>query len=99
MGLTAIRIYMLGGFLYNRVFNSSRGLRGLEQLPNYAVWHAIYVFFSTCFLTVFDVVTCRRGAVRRRGDISLDSEEYNIRTQLFDSDSDSDDAQPLSRRS
>ncbi|KAJ2457771.1 Cation-independent mannose-6-phosphate receptor CI-MPR, partial [Coemansia sp. RSA 2337] len=31
-------VYILGGFLYNRVFNLSSGLRGIEQLPNYRFW-------------------------------------------------------------
>ncbi|KAI8323989.1 mannose 6-phosphate receptor domain-containing protein [Martensiomyces pterosporus] len=86
-------LYILGGFLYNRVLNSSRGLRGLEQLPNYNLWHGIYLFFHRIFVSAADAVTGRRGA------LSVDSAEHNIRNELFDSDDDGDgDALPFTRR-
>ncbi|KAJ2551468.1 Cation-independent mannose-6-phosphate receptor CI-MPR [Coemansia sp. RSA 1933] len=82
-------IYMLGGFLYNRVLNMSSGLRGIEQLPNYRFWRAIYLFGKHIVVGVasgimFVVDFARR---HRTGLIRIDSAELNMRSQIFDSTS------------
>ncbi|KAJ2862527.1 Cation-independent mannose-6-phosphate receptor CI-MPR [Coemansia erecta] len=81
-------IYMLGGFLYNRVLNMSSGLRGIEQLPNYIFWRAIYLFGKRIAVGVAGgttyVVDLARG--RRRGLIRIDSAELNMRNEIFDSE-------------
>ncbi|KAJ1907079.1 Cation-independent mannose-6-phosphate receptor CI-MPR [Coemansia sp. IMI 209127] len=81
-------IYMLGGFLYNRVLNMSSGLRGIEQLPNYIFWRAIYLFGKRIVVGVASgtmyVVDLARG--RRRGLIRIDSAELNMRSEIFDSE-------------
>ncbi|KAJ1663709.1 Cation-independent mannose-6-phosphate receptor CI-MPR [Coemansia sp. RSA 1646] len=80
-------IYMLGGFLYNRVLNMSSGLRGIEQLPNYRFWRAIYLFGKRVVVSAVSgamyVVDLVRG--RPRGLIRIDSAELNMRSEIFDS--------------
>ncbi|KAJ1963216.1 Cation-independent mannose-6-phosphate receptor CI-MPR [Dipsacomyces acuminosporus] len=84
-------LYILGGFLYNRVLNSSRGLRGFEQLPNYDMWHAIFLFFRRISIYVADGVAHVGNAIAgRRGVIRIDSAEQDMRNELFDSGSESE---------
>ncbi|KAJ2005713.1 Cation-independent mannose-6-phosphate receptor CI-MPR [Coemansia thaxteri] len=100
-------VYILGGFLYNRVFNLSSGLRGIEQLPNYRFWRGIYVFFRRAILLVADGVADLVDAARgRRGAIRIDAAEHSIRNEIFasaagegDSDNEGDsDAMPFTLR-
>ncbi|KAJ2718535.1 hypothetical protein GGI07_005707 [Coemansia sp. Benny D115] len=94
-------IYILGGFLYNRVWNSSSGLRGLEQLPNYRFWRSIFVFIQSAVAYVADgaVGLVYRILGRRRNAIRIDSAEHSFRNELFDSDEyDEEDALPIARR-
>ncbi|KAJ2746280.1 Cation-independent mannose-6-phosphate receptor CI-MPR [Coemansia sp. BCRC 34301] len=88
-------VYVLGGFLYNRVFNLSSGLRGIEQLPNYRFWRGAY-------LLVVDGATCLTDSVRgRRGPIHIDAAEHSIHNEIFASNDDDDeynDALPFAQR-
>ncbi|PIA16998.1 mannose 6-phosphate receptor domain-containing protein [Coemansia reversa NRRL 1564] len=92
-------IYLLGGFLYNRVLNMSSGLRGMEQFPNYRLWHSIYLGCKrvitragTGILYITDTIHGRRGAIR------IDDAEHNIRGELFGTDDDDQDMLPISQR-
>ncbi|KAJ1849831.1 Cation-independent mannose-6-phosphate receptor CI-MPR [Coemansia sp. RSA 486] len=93
-------IYILGGVLYNRVLNSTSGLRGLEQLPNYRFWRAIVVFFRDAALAAADgvVLLVNKLRGRRRNAIRIDEVEHSFRREIFDSDSDDEDALPISHR-
>lgn len=94
-------LYILGGFLYNRVSSPGRGLRGIEQLPNYRFWLSICQFIKRSVLVVVDGLSSLTRAVtgRRRGAIRIDEAEYNIRHEIFDSaDEDEGDALPFVRR-
>ncbi|KAJ2453484.1 Cation-independent mannose-6-phosphate receptor CI-MPR [Coemansia sp. RSA 2336] len=84
-------IYMLGGFLYNRVLNTSSRLRGLEQLPNYRLWRGIFLAGKFVVVSVYsgvvhvvDTVSGRRGAIR------IDDADYNMRNEIFHSDDEQD---------
>ncbi|KAJ2780792.1 Cation-independent mannose-6-phosphate receptor CI-MPR [Coemansia javaensis] len=99
-------IYMLGGFLYNRVLNTSQGLRGIEQLPNYRLWRGIYLAArrvaagaASGVLYLVDAASGRRGAIR------IDDAEHSIRAELFgpdddyyDDDDDGPEVLPIARR-
>ncbi|KAJ2800574.1 Cation-independent mannose-6-phosphate receptor CI-MPR [Coemansia guatemalensis] len=92
-------IYLLGGFLYNRVLNMSSGLRGMEQFPNYRLWHGIYlvcrrvvIATGAGILYLTDIIHGRRGAIR------IDDAEHSIRGELFDTDDEEQDMLPISRR-
>ncbi|KAJ2616238.1 Cation-independent mannose-6-phosphate receptor CI-MPR [Coemansia sp. RSA 1365] len=92
-------IYLLGGFLYNRVLNMSSGLRGMEQFPNYRLWHSIYLAGKRVIsragagvLYITDMIHGRRGAIR------IDDAEHSIRGELFGTDDDEQDMLPISRR-
>ncbi|KAJ2880845.1 Cation-independent mannose-6-phosphate receptor CI-MPR [Coemansia aciculifera] len=97
-------VYMLGGFLYNRVFNLSSGLRGIEQLPNYKFWRGAFLGFKRAILLVADGVDRLADVVRgRRGAIHIDAAEHNIRNEIFASNDDDDydyddDALPFALR-
>ncbi|KAJ2852986.1 Cation-independent mannose-6-phosphate receptor CI-MPR [Coemansia erecta] len=95
-------IYLLGGVLYNRVLNSSSGLRGLEQLPNYSFWHGIVVFFRDAGLAAADAAASLADRLRgrRRNAIRIDEVEHSFRREIFDSDNDDfeEDALPISHR-
>ncbi|KAJ1742768.1 Cation-independent mannose-6-phosphate receptor CI-MPR [Coemansia sp. RSA 1086] len=84
-------IYMLGGFLYNRVLNTSSRLRGLEQLPNYRLWRGIFLAGKFLAMSVYngvvyviDTVSGRRGAIR------IDDADYHMRNEIFHSDDEQD---------
>ncbi|KAJ2500780.1 Cation-independent mannose-6-phosphate receptor CI-MPR [Coemansia sp. RSA 1972] len=92
-------IYILGGFLYNRVLNTSSRLRGFEQLPNYRFWRGIYMGGKWMVTGVAngayylaDVVSGRRGTIR------IDDAEYNFRNELFHSDDESQEILPIRQR-
>ncbi|KAJ2158747.1 Cation-independent mannose-6-phosphate receptor CI-MPR [Coemansia sp. RSA 552] len=92
-------IYILGGFLYNRVLNMSSGLRGLEQLPNYRFWRAIYRGGRWAVVSAVDGVTYIAEAVNgRRGAIRIDDAEYSIRNELFDPVDGEQEIAPISLR-
>ncbi|KAJ2828663.1 Cation-independent mannose-6-phosphate receptor CI-MPR [Coemansia sp. 'formosensis'] len=92
-------VYILGGFLYNRVFNLSSGLRGIEQLPNYRFWRGIYLLAKRAVLLVADGATLLADAVRgRRGAIHIDAAEHNIRNEIFAYTDDEGDALPFALR-
>ncbi|KAJ2866286.1 Cation-independent mannose-6-phosphate receptor CI-MPR [Coemansia aciculifera] len=89
-------VYILGGFLYNRVFNLSSGLRGIEQLPNYKFWRGIYLFSKRAVLLLADGATRLVDAVRgRRGAIHIDAAEHNIRNEIFASTADEGEGDAL----
>ncbi|KAJ2564708.1 Cation-independent mannose-6-phosphate receptor CI-MPR [Coemansia sp. RSA 1836] len=89
-------VYILGGFLYNRVFNLSSGLRGIEQLPNYRFWRGAYLFSRRAVLLVADGATRLADAVRgRRGAIHIDAAEHSIRNEIFASNDFDDDHDAL----
>ncbi|KAJ2849826.1 Cation-independent mannose-6-phosphate receptor CI-MPR [Coemansia brasiliensis] len=84
-------IYMLGGFLYNRVLNTSSRLRGLEQLPNYRLWRGIFLAGKYLITSIYngamyviDMASGRRGAIR------IDDADYNMRNEIFHSDDEQD---------
>ncbi|KAJ2320962.1 Cation-independent mannose-6-phosphate receptor CI-MPR [Coemansia sp. RSA 2704] len=93
-------IYILGGFLYNRVLNTSSRLRGLEQLPNYRFWRGIYLVGKRVVTAVANGIFYIGDAVSgRRGAIRIDAAEHNIRNELFHSDDEDQEILPIRQRS
>ncbi|KAJ2493439.1 Cation-independent mannose-6-phosphate receptor CI-MPR [Coemansia sp. RSA 2050] len=89
-------VYILGGFLYNRVFNLSSGLRGIEQLPNYRFWHGIYLLSKRAALLLADGATRLVDVARgRRGAIHIDAAEHSIRNEIFASAADESEGDAL----
>ncbi|KAJ2702858.1 Cation-independent mannose-6-phosphate receptor CI-MPR [Coemansia sp. IMI 209128] len=89
-------VYILGGFLYNRVFNLSSGLRGIEQLPNYRFWRGVYVLSKRGVLLLADGATRLVDVARgRRGAIHIDAAEHNIRNEIFASTADESEGDAL----
>ncbi|KAJ1732860.1 Cation-independent mannose-6-phosphate receptor CI-MPR [Coemansia biformis] len=92
-------VYVLGGFLYNRVLNTSSRLRGIEQLPNYRLWRGIFLAFKRVGTAVTDsVLYVVDAASGRRGVIRIDEAEHNIRNELFDMYDDEQEILPIVQR-
>ncbi|KAI9504219.1 Cation-independent mannose-6-phosphate receptor CI-MPR [Coemansia spiralis] len=83
-------VYMLGGFLYNRVLNLSSHLRGIEQLPNYRFWYGTYLFGKKTLVGTANGLSSIIDRIngQRRGLIRIDSAEFNMRNEIFHSVSD-----------
>ncbi|KAJ2683415.1 Cation-independent mannose-6-phosphate receptor CI-MPR, partial [Coemansia spiralis] len=92
-------VYILGGFLYNRVLNTSSRLRGIEQLPNYRLWSGLFRAIKRAGLATADGVSYIIDTISgRRGVIRIDEAEHNIRSELFDMDDDEQDMLPIAQR-